>query len=530
MKQKLRVRIPDLSVLNQLVPFKIYYSWRCIGKELDSVIAEHAICPDIYHPAVARDGLLTRLRIPGGMLESPQCSAIANVLVTTGLDYIQVTNRANLQLRALTKDFDRELLTKLAEDGLSTGNTVIEGIRNIMLSPTAGIDSQELIDVYPIAEAWDDYLKAHPELGILSTKFSVGFDGGGSVGIIDRPNDITLLAVSDREFELYLGIGNRGSAPVPVDVRLGLDECIPMLAAIAQTYRQGIELFGGNSRRKLRLRDAINHWGLTGFSEIVQREFAGSSHFIFKNLNGEGGERGAGSGELKNSSLDRGDNYHLGIHQQRQTDRYYLGISLPLGHWNRSQIQGLGEIAARYGSGAIRLTPWQNIILPDIQVDDLERVQGLISDLGLIHTANHPSSLLRACAGSTGCQFGATDTQRDAIDLSNYLDTKYQLDRPLNIHFSGCDKSCAQHDRADITLWGVAGTAEQSGRYRLELEGISAKFEQELSDLFTPAQVSIVIGKAIDAYHYQRLNPQESFQAFITRQSLAQLHQIFNVV
>ena len=219
-------------------------------------------------------------------------------------------------------------------------------------------------------------------------------------------------------------------------------------------------------------------------------------------------------------------NYHLGIHRQSQPDRYYLGIVLPLGRWNRSQVQGLGEIAARYGSGAIRLTPWQNIILPDLKSADLERVQSLITELGLIHTANHPSSLLRACAGSNGCQFGATDTQRDAIDLSNYIAANFTLDRPLSIHFSGCEKSCAQHDRADITLWGV----EDTNRYRLEIAGATTEFERELSDFFTPAQVPIVIGKAIDAYHYQRLNPQESFQAFITRQSRIQLHQIFNVV
>ena len=478
------------------------------------MIAEHAICPDIYHPAVARDGLLTRLRIPGGVLHVSQCAAIEQLLTTTGLDYIQVTNRANLQLRALGKDFDQELLTQLAEDGLSTGNRLIEGIRNIMQSPTAGIDKQELIDVYPVAEAWDDYLDAHPELGILSTKFSVGFDGGGSVGIVDRPNDITLLAISDREFELFLGIGDPGSAPMPVGVRLGASECLSMLAAIAQTYRQGIELFGGNAPRKLRLRDVVSHWGLTGFSEIVQREFKGSRRFIFKNLD-------------RASDLVRADgNYHLGTHQQRQPDRYYLGMVLPLGRWNRSQVRGLGEIVDRYGSGMIRLTPWQNIILPDIPEDDVAQVQGLITDLGLIHTANHPTSLLRACAGSTGCQFGATDTQRDAIDLSNYLAANSTLDRPVSIHFSGCEKSCAQHEQADITLWGVADT----NSYRLEIAGAETEVGAGLSDLYTPAQVPIVIGRLIDAYHYQRLNPQESVQAFITRQSRIQLHQIFNVV
>jgi ferredoxin-nitrite reductase len=539
------------------------------------VSVERSICPDIYHPAIARDGLLTRLRIPGGMLNGLQCEAIEQLLTATGLDYIQVTNRANLQLRALTADLDQEVLTALTDCGLAASDSAVDGIRNIMLSPTAGIDGQELIDVRPLAAAWHDYLTNHPELGSLSTKFSVGFDGGGSVGIVDRPNDITLLAVSSCEFELYLGLGVRGSAPVPVGVRLGVAECLPMLAAIAQTYRQGIELFGGDARRKPRLRDVIQHWGLTGFSEIVQREFTGTqtstnprrsplaplqkggtgflvpllgalpwsgdptgAHPLLKgDLGGSSDVQTssqqffASSRELADVNAARSAHDHLGVHPQRQPDRYYLGVVLPLGRWNLAQIKGVGEIANRYGSGAIRLTPWQNMILPDIQANDLERVQGLITDLGLIHTANHPSSLLRACAGSTGCQFGATDTQRDAIELSNYLAANFQLDRPLNIHFSGCDKSCAQHDRADITLWGDRQDPALPGSYRISIAGISAEFAQELNHLFTPAQAPITIGKAIDAYHYQRLNPQESFQDFITRQSLAQLHQIFfNVV
>jgi ferredoxin-nitrite reductase len=504
----------------------IHYSLRRMGKELNSLSVERSICPDIYHPAVARDGLLTRLRIPAGVLNQIQCLAIAELLESTGLEYIQVTNRANLQLRGLAQDLAPKLLTTLADCGLAAIDPAVDGIRNIMISPTAGIDSQELINVRPLALDWHEYLTHHPELGVLSTKFSVGFDGGGTVGIIDRPNDITLLAVSDREFSLHLGIGDsrlerlrqQGDAPIPVGVRLTFDECLPMLAAIAQSYRQGIELLGRDARRKPRLRDVIRHWGLTEFSEIVQREFTGSRRFIFKNLDpdraacGENGDR------------------HLGVHQQNQTGFYYLGIVLPLGRWTIEQIKGLGIIAARYGSGNIRLTPWQNIIIPDINERDLSRVQELITDLGLVQTANHPSSLLRACAGATGCQFGATDTQRDAIDLSNYLAAKFSLDRPLNIHFSGCDKSCAQHDRADITLWGYQQSPEHPVSYRLSIGGLTTESGQDSIDLLPPEKVPISIGKLITTYHDRRLNPQESFRAFTSRQSLAQLQQILHAV
>jgi ferredoxin-nitrite reductase len=465
---------------------------------------EHSICPDIYHPAVARDGLLTRLRIPGGVLNGFQCLTIADLLDTIDLEYIQVTNRANLQLRGLSQDLDGELLVKLADCGLAASNIAIDGIRNIMLSPTAGIDESEFIDVRPLAAAWHQYLTEHPELGILSTKFSVGFDGGGSVSIIDRPNDITLLARSTDEFSLHLAIGDRGDAPVDVGVRLSWAECLPMLAAIAHSYRQGIELLGGDSRRKPRLRDVIHHWGLTEFGEIVEREFNGSSRLIFKNLGLE-------------SEIGLDICAHLGLHRQGQVDRYYLGIVLPLGRWTRSQISGLGSIADRYGSGTIRLTPWQNIIIPDLPESDLVTVQGLISDLGLVQTANHPSSLLRACAGTSGCQFAATDTQGDAIALIEHLDSKLKLDRSINIHFSGCEKSCAQHDRADITLWGYPETDRDSRSYRLCVSGTTDKFGRVISDNLKAEDVPIAIEHLIDAYHHHRTSPTESFRAFTDR-------------
>jgi ferredoxin-nitrite reductase len=476
------------------------------------------ICPDIYHLAIARDGWLTRLRVPGGVLTAAQCETIADLLESIGLEYVQITNRANLQLRSLTQDLNRELLTKLTQCGLAASHTDVEGIRNVMLSPTAGIDAEELIDLRPVAQAWIEYLDRHVELGVLSNKFSVGFDGGGSVSISDRPNDITLLAVSDRELSLHLGIGERGEPPRPVSVTLNLAECLPMLAAIAQSYRQGLETLGEAAHRKPRLRDVIHYYGLDAFGKLVRREIAGYRHFIFENT---ALEQTAG-GEPKHK--------HLGIHQQRQTGDYYLGVVLPLGRWTIAQVRGLGAISARYGSGQIRLTPWQNAIVPDVPEDDLVRVKGLINDLGLEQTVNHPSSLLRACAGATGCQFAATDTQRDAIALSAYLAANFTLDRPLNIHFSGCEKSCAQHDRADITLWGEAENPNLPGRYRIEIGGVRAVLEDGMSDLLAPEKVPIAIGKLIEAYQQNRFNSQESLSAFTNRQSPAQLQQLLHVV
>jgi ferredoxin-nitrite reductase len=485
------------------------------------VSVERAICPDIYHPAVARDGLLTRLRIPGGGLNVEQCVAIEQLLSSTGLEYVQVTNRANLQLRGLDRDLESGLIDRLTAVGLAAASTAIDGIRNMMTSPTAGIDALELIDVRPVVAAWDEYLTAHPELGALSNKFSVGFDGGGSVSILDRPNDITLLAVSEREFLLHLSMGARGDAPVPLllggargGLRLAVDECVPMLGAIAQAYLFGVEKFTDGGR-KLRLREVIEKCGLDGFWQVVEGELLRSGVYLT--------QRGTGAARRR---TEEGIFAHLGVVKQIQTGLSYVGVVLPLGRWSLEQVRGLGSIASQYGSGTIRLTPWQNAIVPDIRDRDVAKVQGLIEELGLGVGANHLNGLLTACAGARGCQFGATDTQGDALAISEDLESKLKLDQPLNLHFSGCDKSCAQHYQADIALWG----REQTGGYRLCVGGGDDRFGRELMDDLTPGAVRLAIEHLIRCYHNQRASPQESFRAFTDRQSLAQLQQVLHVI
>jgi ferredoxin-nitrite reductase len=155
-------------------------------------------------------------------------------------------------------------------------------------------------------------------------------------------------------------------------------------------------------------------------------------------------------------------------------------------------------------------------------------VQGLIEDLGF--GANYVNGLLTACAGASGCQFAAGDTQGDAIVLSEYLESQVTLDRPLNIHFSGCDKSCAQHYQADIALWGCPQTVARSAGYRLCVSGGTEKFGREVKDYLTPEDVKLAIDRLVRAYQEWRTSPQESFRAFTNRQSLAQLQQVLNVI
>ena len=453
------------------------------------------ICPDIYHPAVARDGLLTRLRIPGGILNQAQCQAIVSFLESTGINDLQVTNRANLQIRGLSKDIEPLILQSLITAGLVAANQAVDGIRNIMASPIAGIDRTEVIDVRPFVVAWDRYLSLHPELGVLSNKFSVGFDGGGSVSIVDRPNDLTLLAVSENEFLLHLPMGGR--------IKLRVDDCISVLGMIAGAYLAAV------GENKLRLREvmAVVEGDLLRWGVCLQR-------------------RTEGSPKGTQETVYR----HLGVSAQKQAGLSYLGVVLPLGRLNLWQLSGLSKIASQYGGGTIRLTPWQNMIVPDVRDQDVIIVQQLIEALGLAVGAHQINGLLTACAGVSGCQFAATDTQADALAISAYLASRFDLDMPLNIHLSGCDKSCAQHYQADIALWGCEKSPERSAGYRLCIGGGDERFGRELSNYLRLDHVSGSIEHLIHFYHKQRASPTESFRTFTARQSLAQLQQVLHVI
>jgi ferredoxin-nitrite reductase len=274
-----------------------------------------------------------------------------------------------------------------------------------------------------------------------------------------------------------------------------------------QAYRRGCEGFGG---RKPRLREVI---------EFVEAELLRSGVYLTR--------RGT---EVARRRTEEDACGHLGVWRQKQVGLSYVGVVLPLGRWTLAQVRGLGSIASQYGSGTIRLTPWQNAIVPNIRDEDVGVVLKSIEDLGLRFEANNINGLLTACAGASGCQFGATDTQGDAIELAAYLESQFRLDMPLNIHISGCDKSCAQHYQADIALWGCPKTGDRLPGYRLCVSGGAERFGRELMDYLALGDVKRSIEHLIRSYHNQRASPQESFRAFTDRQSLAQLQQVLHVI
>ncbi|MBD2506981.1 precorrin-3B synthase [Nostoc muscorum FACHB-395] len=526
----------------------------------------------MFYATPAADGILSRIRIPGGIISSQQCRAIADIADQHGGGYVDVTNRANLQVREIRTGINSEVLQHLQDMGLGSRNSVVDHIRNIMTSPTAGIDPQELIDTRPFVQDWDNYIAAHPALSGLSAKFSVCFDGGGIIRVCDRLNDILFAAVlvdGNVYFRLYLSVGAKGQSPSDTGILLTPEQCLPVLAALTEVY---LAHTNTTSKRRLRLLELLNTLGCENYLQEVQQRLPFSllcsdltpqppslvgkatvytqvielphpnpplgkgRELDFLSHLGKGGLRGVKPGSQSNSDLcvhgrvrkgeefsnllqGEGKYQHIGIHPQRQQGLFYIGAVLPLGRLESKQMRGLADLAAKYGSGTLRLTPWQNLLLTDIPQQWVGDVQSEIAFLGLDTSATNIKSSLVACSGKKGCASSATDTKSHALALAEYLETRVTLDCPVNIHFTGCEKSCAQHSKSDITLLGVSiedGNRTVEG-YHVYVGDNEHKFGREIYQYVTFAELPALIKRMLDVYQIQRLNSDESFGEFANR-------------
>lgn len=463
---------------------------------------KHPTCPGLFYNTGARDGILCRLRVPGGILNSQQGRVVVELAERFGRGYVHVTNRANLQIR-VNQGIPDKLLTTLQEVGLAAPVASVDHLRNIMASPTAGIDIEELIDTRPLVKELDEYICRHPALAGLSPKFSVGVNGGGAVSISEQPNEIGFLAVAVDGYGTYfrLKLGQEQNIIVKPE------ECLPVVVALAQVYLE----VAGSGVRQLRIKHLLQEWGVQWYLNQAQRYLPFAWRYIsFK------------------QTVFTPKNLHLGVHQQRQPGLHYIGVVLPLGQLLTNQLRSLVDLAQTYGSGTLRLTPWQNLLISDIPHQDVPKVQLEIERLGLHWSATHILGTMVACTGKNGCSSSATDTKGHGLALAEYLQEHITLDVPVRIHFSGCPKSCAYHGKSDITLLGTV--VEQHGideAYHIYVGEGEQPFGRELYTNVPCAELGDRILGMLQVYHQER-QPNETFGEFTNKYMIQQLRQLFD--
>lgn len=154
---------------------------------------------------------MARVRVPGGQLTAAAFRAIADGAAEFGDGTIELTSRANLQVRGLQ---DGEALgARLTEAGLLPSATH-ERVRNILASPLTGRDADSP-DVRPLVADLDRALCARDALAELPGRFLFALDDGrGDVARLDA--DVAAVLTSANTAAILLG-GTEGGLAVPLD-------------------------------------------------------------------------------------------------------------------------------------------------------------------------------------------------------------------------------------------------------------------------------------------------------------------------
>jgi ferredoxin-nitrite reductase len=480
----------------------------------------------LFHVAPAQDSFMLRCRIAGGSLTSAQLRGLAEIARDWGSHRCDITTRANVQIREIQPKHCPDVLMKLSEIGLTSQGAGADNIRNVTASPTSGFDPSELIDVMPLARSMHHYILKNRDLYGLPRKFNIAFDSGGSISVCADTNDIGFYAVKLEEndqglepgiyFRMQLcGITGHRQFATDSGVLLTPAETIPVAAALTRVF---IENGDRTNRGKARLKYLVDEWGIARLLMETEKKLC----FPLRRL----------PLEACAPALPKVKHGHYGVH--RQSDgKYYVGIVTPVGRLPIGQAFTLADIADRFGRGELRLTVWQNLLIPGISEEDLPAVLAAIEACGLSHQANRISGGLIACTGNQGCKYASTDTKGHAMEIRDYLETRIILDQPINIHLTGCPHSCAQHYIGDIGLIGVK-TKNASGEsvegYNIVLGGGTDDQQAIAREVWKgiPFPEVLPLLESLITYYYENRSHEESFTAFTRRASLESLQLLRN--
>jgi ferredoxin-nitrite reductase len=471
----------------------------------------------LFYVAPAQDSYMCRLRIPNGILKHWQFAGMADLAERYCGPFSHVTTRANLQVREVPPKNAVALIEGIQDLGLCSRGSGADNIRNVTGTPTAGIDPQELIDTRPYARAWHYHILNDRSLYGLPRKFNVAFDGAGKIAVLEDTNDIAFAAVEVKDgfgvepgiwFRLGVGgiTGHRDFAK-ETGIIVKPEEATMVADAIVRVF---IDTGDRTNRLKARLKYVLDSMGVEKFMTTVEERL------------GRKLVRAPAEAIAPRPDFDR--MAHIGVHKQKQEGLNWIGVVLPVGKITCEQMRGLAKIARDLGDGELRLTVWQNLLIPGVHDENVALAVAAIEKLGLAVKASQIRAGLIACTGNAGCKFAASDTKRHAAEIGDWCEPRVNVDTPLNIHLTGCHHSCAQHYISDIGLIAakVPGATEddQVEGYHVFAGGgfgPEAEIGQEVYRDVKAEDAPKTVERLLKAYLTHRASADEPFLTFARR-------------
>jgi len=457
---------------------------------------------------------MLRIRIDGGQLSHAQLRTIAGISRRYARGTADVTDRQNIQLHWVQIEDVPAIWDALESVGLSTTEACGDTPRVILGCPLAGLDADEIIDATPEIAAIGEAYIGDSAFSNLPRKFKSSISGCAAQCAIHEINDVAFAGVVNQDgeagYDLWVG-GGLSTNPM-IGRRLG---AFVRAGQVPEVWAGVTGLFRDYGYRRLRHRARIKFlvadWGPEKFREVLEKEYLGYA---------------LPDGPAP-AAPPHGIRDHVGVHAQRDGN-YYVGFAPTVGRLSADALDVIAGLAARYGSGRVRTTTEQKMVILDVPPD---RTDELVEELDQAGLPARPSAFRRhtmACTGIEFCKLAITETKARAADLISELERRLPgFEVPVTINVNGCPNSCARIQTADIGLKGSLVTGPDGTQvegFQVHLggalaggDGSGSGFGRKLRGLKTTAEdLPDYVERVLRRFQAGR-EPGESFAAWTAR-------------
>ncbi|HUP40380.1 MAG TPA: FAD-dependent oxidoreductase [Vicinamibacterales bacterium] len=387
---------------------------------------------------------MMRIRMPNGFTNAEQLSVIADLSRECGTGFVDITTRQQIQLRGFGMSDLAHIWDRLHAVDLVSLQTGMDNIRNVIGCPVAGLTDDELFDASPVVRQFNEAFLRNKAFTNLPRKLNVAITGCTENCTHGETQDLSLtpaIKIIDggevKGFNIAVGgkVGSGGLRPAtPLGVFCRLEDAASLCSHITLIFRD----YGPRkARNRARLAFLVEDWGIDRFRSELERRVGGRLL-----------QQGRDARTTRHQD-------HLGISRQKQPGLCAVGLNVPVGRITSEQLSGLARVARRYGTGDVRITTSQNVIVTNVP----ERMLPEMTSEPLLRELKHdPSDMMRgvvSCTGIDYCHMALIETKELALKTALELDSRLGKGKTLlTMHWSGCPAGCGNHTGADIGLLG----------------------------------------------------------------------------
>lgn len=476
----------------------------------------------IYQQQPKEGHFMMRLKLPGGLISSEKLDVIADLTDQYARGIADITTRQTFQWHWLTIQDFPDIIERLRNVGITTAGACGDIPRNVVACPVAGLHRDELFDTRPATLAIHKFFAGNRDFSNLPRKYKSMVSACPEQCCQPEINDFALVAVRHAETG-ELGFGLRVGGGLSTQPHFGLwidaffkqDQAVDAARAVATIFRD----FGYREKRThARLKFLVKDWGAEKFREEMVK------------ILGYDPPRGAPDDSPGNIYRD-----HVGVVPQKQPGLNWIGLSVLTGRVTGSQLRQLSAIARQYGSGEVRTTSMQNLVLPNVPDANIAEAQAALADAGFSWGGHPVRRGSIACTGTEFCNIAITETKQRMIQIVNHIEKRVPFDRNLRINMNGCPNGCAQHAVGDIGLQGckarIPGEKEQVEAYDIHLGGAVGKdrsFTHAIHRKVPAEKVQYALENLLTSFNSTKTDKEE-FNTWIRRHSDEELNAFLGV-